>query len=389
MLAFGLCAVLALGRVRPATANPHITLSWLERQGTQLGDTFAEFAAGLEHRLKTDDVAAAADLYVFERSAVALLETSARVPAQEGIEREGLQAELRSLLSRVLRLQDRLREHTTEVLDRVLPGEPPQQHWAREGNDLYHPLFRLGTPTPGAPPPTAAQAFAEMKRKAVKKGIKPQDFHNLTPSALKSLESGVLAEWVQLGHDIRLTTSGAKHPVIGKGKSGRGAGSMKVYKDTEGEVLLAVVSNSSGNYKPGPGSTEGPVQRLIDLGVDEGRILVTSIVPQEPELVKLLLKSKRGIPEERIKEYAGSLRDQVDASLYHIGLHVTVRPELDTIKPPSRAREWLSVTRERLRSGWARLRASLPRWRQARRVEPVVGAHPRESAAHNPISRIR
>ena len=114
---------------------------------------------------------------------------------------------------------------------------------------------------------------------------------------------------MQLGADhVRITTEGAKHPVIAGGHSGRGAGSLKVYKDASGEIVLAIVSNSSGNLKPGVAATEGPVQRMMALDVPESHILTASVIPEEPELVKLLLKSKKTYSKEQINEYVAKLQ---------------------------------------------------------------------------------
>ena len=72
------------------------------------------------------------------------------------------------------------------------------------------------------------------------------------------------------------------------------------------------MASSSGNYKPGVASVEGMVNKLIDLGVPEERILTTSVVPAEPELVKLLLKARLNMS-----------KDEINAHVARLDLHTT------------------------------------------------------------------
>ena len=305
-LALALALLLLLGSLARAQAPTSAVA--LDAERARLTATLGETASGLESALRTDDVVVAERLYLMERRAVELLEASAQVKYPTAAARTTAQAGLRSLVGRVLGLQERVQRHAMAELDRVLPGEPPAQRWTRDGKDLYRPLFRLGTPTPGQAPKTSKQAFSEMLQKFSDKGGSSADLHYLGVDTLAKLPSGKLAEWTQFGSDkIRFTTAGAKHPVIGLGRSVRGAGSMKVYRDARGEILLAVVSNSSGNYKPGAGATEGLAQKLAALGVPEAHILTTSIIPGEPELVKLVLKSKTRFTDDQIKDHVKAL----------------------------------------------------------------------------------
>jgi hypothetical protein len=302
VLALAFAAGLARAQANQATDRFRGRADQLQRE---LGDV----ASGLEHELEKDDVRAATRLYALERATIDLIGMASQVPWAKPGDAGAAQAALRAQLYRIYQLQERVQQHAIQELDRVLPGEPERENWAREERDLYRPLYRLGTPKPGERRRTPKQALQEMKDKYAAGGGQPTDFRFLGKTSLKKLGSGQLAEWVQFGSDrFRMNTAGAKHPVIGQGKSVRGAGSMKIYKDQTGNVVLAVVSNSSGNYKPGPGSTEGPVQRLMELGVNPAHILVTSIIPEEPELVKLLLKSKLTLNEDQVKEQVKLVR---------------------------------------------------------------------------------
>ena len=287
----------------------------LDKAHIALREQLGDVASGLEHSLRTNDVAVAETLYGMERQAMHLLEESSRIAFGAVAIKDTVQDDLRSLMQRILRLEERVQDHTLEVLERVLPGEPGQRAWARSRRDLYRPLYRRDTPQPGQAQKTPAVAQAEMESSFAIKGGTVKDFHWLNAKTLRGLASGTLAEWVQHGKSsIRLTTADAKHPVIAKGRSVRGAGSMKIVKADNGEILAVVVSNSSGNFKPGIGATEGPIQKMVKLGIAEDRILVTKIIPAEPQLVQLLLKSKQKFTDAEIKARIQTVRESTRPS---------------------------------------------------------------------------
>src|SRR5690606_36904593 len=126
---------------------------------------------------------------------------------------EATRVKARTTLQDVLRLQERLLEHTLDELDRALPGEPHRQLWSRRGYDLYRPLGRSETPQPGQPAVTIDQVLAEMQDAFADKGGKPGDIRYLGKRTLAAIPSGQLVEWVQIGSRFRFTMAGAKHPV--------------------------------------------------------------------------------------------------------------------------------------------------------------------------------
>lgn len=275
-------------------------------------------ARGLETALGKDDVKVATKLYRLEMKSVGLLARNAETDYTDLEEKAGWMSSIRSLHDDVLLLQERVLDHTLDQLDRALPGEPLRELWAREGIDLYRPLFRSGTPDPSRPKGTreeGRQVLARMQQEFIDQGGGDDEINWFGPRYLENVGNGELVEWVQLGERIRVTAAGAKHPVIADGSSVRGAGSMKIYKDGKGEVILAVVSNSSGNYKPGVGSTIGLSDKLEELGVRRDRIVQTQILPGEPVLVKLLLKAKKTFGKEEIRDQIDRLKLEGDLEL--------------------------------------------------------------------------
>jgi len=278
-------------------------------------------AQGLETSINKNDVSIAEQLYHLEVHTNTLLVKIANGKFASASQREAALADAHTTLRQVLRLQERVLEHTLGELDRALPGEPHRELWARKGVDLYRPLGRAETPKPGQPAPTRSDAIREMRDGVAEKGAMSQ-IHYLGPKTIAKIKSGELFEWVQVGNRIRFTQAGAKHPVIaleGEQKTSeeptpasvRGAGSGMIFRDANGKIIAAIVSDSSGNYKPGIGSTIGLVQKLEQAGVPSRYISITHVLPGEPVLVKLLLKSKKTMSKEQIKEHVAKLESHV------------------------------------------------------------------------------
>jgi hypothetical protein len=337
LLALPLVALLAGGaraELEAPAANPPAPLSSLrvvsgplssfEQQRTTVEMDLSDAASTLEGLLQSDDVKAAEKMYDLERRAISLLVYAATHKLQsEGMSHDQTIGGVRSMLQRILRYQERIKDHAQDKLDQVLPGEPGRKLVQVNGKDAFKPLFRSGTPQPGQPAQTEQDALKTMEDDFTQKGgdLK-RDIKLLGSRYLKSLKSGELAEWTQVGPDsISITSKGAKHPVIlsegkkrlGRGKdasklAGNGGGSAKVWRDDDGKIVLVVVSNSSGNLKPGVSSVEPLVNKFIDLGVPEENILTTSIVPEEPELVKLLLKARLTMTKEQISAHVATLK---------------------------------------------------------------------------------
>ena len=307
-------AVIAGG---PAAARAE-TQREIKQEYKAVAKEVSAIARGLETALGKDDVKVATRLYRLEMKSLGLLLRNAETDYTDLEDKDNFASSIRSLHDDVLLLQERILEHTLDQLDRALPGEPLRDLWAREGIDLYRPLFRSGTPDPSRTRTSREEGrrvLARMQQEFIDQGGGDDDINWFGPRYLETVGNGELVEWVQLGERIRVTAAGAKHPVIADGSSVRGAGSMKIYKDGKGEVILAVVSNSSGNYKPGVGSTIGLSDKLEELGVRRDRIVQTTILPGEPVLVKLLLKAKKSFSKDEISDRVSRLKVEGDVEL--------------------------------------------------------------------------
>ena len=260
----------------------------------------ARAAEGLESKLEKSPVLVASELYLLEIRALTLLESIGNRGGSEVKRNEALSAQ-RSNIRRILRLSERVRKYAIEKADEVLTPEPDRQlSKNEEGVDLYKPIYRGLPERKDGKERTGKEAIQLMENAQRKKGIDTSQVHNIGADSMAQLESGQLAEWVQLAGSDRIIFSkdGAKHPIMARGKEVRGAGSFKLFKNKRGEVLLAIVSPTSGNYKPGPGSTEALVQSLAKAGIPEGRIMVTETAPADTSTVKLLMRVMKHSKEQ-------------------------------------------------------------------------------------------
>ncbi|MBT8493977.1 MAG: hypothetical protein KJO07_13065 [Deltaproteobacteria bacterium] len=321
-LTLSIAAALAMSllMVQGALANDFAAENIAAEHKALSGD-LAKVASGIETGIKNNDVGVAKKLYELEVRTTKLLTAATRAKGyKSGHGKRDQISDLRGTMRQVLRLQERMLEHTLTELDKHLPGEPHRKLWARQGVDLYRPLFRAGTPQPGQPQPQSKDVLRDMQQDFTDKGGKKSQIRYLGPKTIEKFRDGQLVEWVQIGNRIRVTDAGAKHPVIAldrkkgvdNGKSVRGAGSMKIIRGDKGEIVMVVVSNSSGNYKPGIGSTIGLVSKLEKIGIPARRIAVTSVLPGEPVIVKLLMKSKKKYSKEQLKTHVKRLRTTVE-----------------------------------------------------------------------------
>ena len=317
-LSIAMTLAMSLLMVQGASAQEMSSIG-VARAHKTLSSDLAKTARGIETGIAKNDVKLAEKLYELEARTSKLLTASTGAKFKSVTDKRNAVADLRGTMRQVLRLQERMLEHTIAELDRNLPGEPHRERWARKGVDLYRPLFRSGTPQPGVAQPKSKDVLRDMQQDFKDKGGKKSQIKYLGPKTIQSFKDGQLVEWVQIGNRIRVTDAGAKHPVIAldrkkgvdNGKSVRGAGSMKIIRGASGEIVMVVVSNSSGNYKPGIGSTIGLVNKLEKIGVPTRRIAVTTVLPGEPVILKLLLKSKKTFSKEQIKEKVSKAKARV------------------------------------------------------------------------------
>src|SRR5690349_11029911 len=149
-------------------------------------------AKRIENSLKVSDVKVASQLYRLEMASADLLLRNSQVAFNDPVAQLHQTSRLRAIHADILRLQERVLEHTLDELDRALPGEPHRDSWAREGIDLYRALLRSGTPDPNAPARPRSEILDEMKEDFAREGGTPDQISWLGPKYIEKARSGEL-----------------------------------------------------------------------------------------------------------------------------------------------------------------------------------------------------
>lgn len=119
-------------------------------------------------------------------------------------------------------------------------------------------------------------------------------------------------EYVQAADgEIRLTSGLAGHLLLAEGRSVRAAGSIAIVRSAEGKILLLVVSNSSGTFKPDIYSAEQAARKIArTLKVSSDQLIVTRGEPFGLQNLKILLKAQ-GISKSEIESQLKQLQNKV------------------------------------------------------------------------------
>jgi hypothetical protein len=183
------------------------------------------------------------------------------------------------------------------VIDSALPGAsglqlPTEQNGIR----LYLPNCRMER----CPTEEERKKYYEDKLNEFKNtGGSLSELKVLTPKIFASLEEITKVEYVVRANDeIWITTGSAGHILLGGGEAVQSAGQVLIVKNKIGKVILLILSNASGNYKPDLLAVDKLAERFFsEFGVPIRKIIVTKGEPLSAQTVKVLLKGKE-VPQK-------------------------------------------------------------------------------------------
>jgi hypothetical protein len=131
----------------------------------------------------------------------------------------------------------------------------------------------------------------------------------MSVETISALPEKTMIEFVQMANgQIRFTQGSAGHILMARGNKVLSAGTMMIVKDKAGAPRIAVVSNSSGSYKPDLMPIEDLAQRIgrmLDIPAEQ--ILITKGEPTTTQTVKILLKAT-GVDGDVIKTAVGLMK---------------------------------------------------------------------------------
>lgn len=203
-------------------------------------------------------------------------------------------------------------DNTLRLIDIALPGPggPQIRVDAKKRFALYLPNYRSDVPLSDA----EKKAFYDSKLSGfITDGGSLDEIKLLTgDDVLRDSKNLSTFEYVQLENgEVRFTAGSAGHLLLAAGSMVRAAGNIATVRDVDGKILLLVVSNSSGTFKPDIFSAEQTARTISRiLKTPSNRVVVTRGEPFGLQNVKILLKAD-GLPKVKIEERLQSLRQKV------------------------------------------------------------------------------
>lgn len=187
---------------------------------------------------------------------------------------------------------ERLFENMIRYIDVRLPGPNGQQIRTEVAStySVYDPNYRSDIDLSQA---ERDAMYDKKKKEFLAAGGSFEEIKNLDAQSVKAMGEYSRFEYVELpGGTVKITEGKAGHILLAKGKSVKTAGQIVIVKDKKGEVILLVVSNASGSFKPDLIDAKNLADRLQrSLKVDAGLVLVTKGEPLSTQAVKIYMKA--------------------------------------------------------------------------------------------------
>lgn len=254
-------------------------------------------AYGLSHLADLDEIKQAEKIYYLEALTVGVLEKLLNDQSiKSDFERTALLYEATRVYRDIRQHAERLYEIMIREIDRAKPGTSGIQLPTETSRGVrYAPNYRMERELTIEEQRILYQQKQAEYRAA---GGDLSSVKTLSRQTIKELPQISVVEFVEFANGTVLFTDGnAGHILMARGRKVATAGTMLLLKDNTGKVRLAVVSNSSGSFKPDLVSVDEFGHRLIEklgLGVEE--LVITKGEPLSPQVVKILMKSRNEDP---------------------------------------------------------------------------------------------
>jgi hypothetical protein len=259
---------------------------------------------GLARVSNRDPVSQAKLVYLLEARLIRLAQDLGNAPSQHltRFERDSMLYSTIRTYEKVRQYGERIFEEMIRFIDVQLPGPNGLQHrhelGAREGSS-YGPNYRSDETLS---PKERQTRYEEMRSKFLAKGGSLSEIQTLHHRLLKSFGPYVRLEYTwMLNNDLKVTSGKAGHVLLAGGEKVKSAGQILFVKNQRNQVVMVVVSNSSGNYKPDVYSAHLLAEHLeTKFGISRDLMVITKGEPMSAQPVKVFLKG-RGAPGAEIQ----------------------------------------------------------------------------------------
>lgn len=187
---------------------------------------------------------------------------------------------------------ERLFENMIRYIDVRLPGPNGQQIRTEVANSysVYDPNYRSDKDLSQA---ERDILYEKKKKEFLDGGGSLNEIKFLQLDMLEAYRQVSRFEYVELpGGNVKVTEGKAGHILLAKGEKVKSAGQIVIVKNNKGEIILLIVSNASGSFKPDILDAKTLADRLqISLKVESGLVLVTKGEPLSTQAVKIYMKA--------------------------------------------------------------------------------------------------
>jgi hypothetical protein len=246
-------------------------------------------------------------LYLMEVDLLARVqEISLRSDQLSSFERESLEGQAIRLYRYLRTFSERYYQDMIRYIDVRLPGPNGLQiRQDFEKNSLYSPNYRRDVLL------SQQEMDIEYNKKLqdfLAKGGDLREIFTLNEKTILALGLFSRFEYVVTpNHKIRITSGNAGHILLGQGQEVLTAGQIMILKNRAGDVVMAVITNASGSYKPDMTSAQNFAERFATrFKIPMSRIVLTMGEPLSTQSFKIYLKAN-GLPEDEIKMQSKAL----------------------------------------------------------------------------------
>lgn len=199
---------------------------------------------------------------------------------------------------------ERLYEDMIRFIDAKLPGPTGRQIRSETldgASSLYEPNYRSDT---DMNPAERYEHYREMLKKFLDQGGSLFEMKTLDTNLARQFQAVTNLEYVWLeSGQVRVTEGKAGHVLLAQGQLVKSAGQLILVRNNRGDFTLAVISNSSGNYKPDLFSAQQMAQKVQkEFGVPAELVLVTKGEPLSTQAIKIYLKGRGENPEKILRD---------------------------------------------------------------------------------------
>jgi hypothetical protein len=270
---------------------------------------------GLSKLANEDQVQQSESIFLLEYATLRLNLDVANAPGITDFDRESMLYQTTRMYSAVRVHGERLFEDMVRFIDVMLPGPNGGQFRdsARtSAASTYLPNYRIDTLMSE---PDRAEAYKKKVEEFKGKGGSLTEIKLFTPELIKTFKDYTRMEYVvRENGDVYVTEGSAGHILLAEGKAVKAAGQLILMRDLKGAFTLAVVSNSSGSFKPDISSAHKLGTRLATLlKIPATQVVVTKGEPLSTQAVKVFSKGLN-VAKEEVKARTNRL-DTVEALL--------------------------------------------------------------------------